>query len=86
MKSEKQTKYNINNCQTPNNLDSNSTILLEDDMSYLLAKTAAILYLLFSNTQELFYERRTEQRCEITQKRELFTKRALESNFGYCAN
>ena len=54
MKSEKQTKYNINNCQTPNNLDSNSTILLEDDMSYLLAKTAAILYLLFSNTQELF--------------------------------
>ena len=54
MNSEKQTKYNINNCQTPNNLDSNSTILLEDDMSYLLAKTAAILYLLFSNTQELF--------------------------------
>ena len=34
----------------------------------------------------IIYERKTEQRCEITQKRELFTKRALESNLGYCAN
>ena len=55
-------------------------------MPYLLAKTATILYLLFNNTLRIIYERKTEQRCEITQKRELFTKRALESNFGYCAN
>ena len=53
-------------------------------MPYLLAKTATISYLLFNNTQELFMKK--EQRCEITQKRELFTQRALESNFGYCAN
>ena len=77
MKSEKQTKYNINYCQTPNNLDSNSTILLEDDMSYLLAKTATILYLLFSNTQELFMKE--EQNVAKSHKNASFLLNVLSS-------
>ena len=44
----------MNNCQTPDNLDDNSTTLLLDDMPYLLAKMVTISYLLFNNTQELF--------------------------------
>ena len=52
-------------------------------MRYLLAIGCNLLHAIQNHLKQLFFKKKTGKRCEITQlqKRELFTKRDLESNF-----